>query len=207
MRTIEYTPTRHENRPVLNARPMNVTRLTKIVIILALAIGATPATATPLDCGGLIMPVNDMRAGGRGYSRHHPGVDLMAPYGAPIRAAAAGEIVWAARYYAYGNMVDIRHPDGTVTRYAHLSRFAPNLKPGKRVALGEIIGAVGTTGNAHGAHLHFEVRVGGAPIDPRPMIEPAACLTTPPATPLLQARNTPPQTTAFIITRPGGLLE
>lgn len=186
---------------------MIVTRLIKIVMMTALAIGAAPAIAAPLDCGGLMMPVSDTRAGGRGYSRHHGGVDLMAPYGAPIRAAAAGEIIWAARYYAYGNMVDIRHADGTVTRYAHLSRFAANLKPGKRVALGEIIGAVGTTGNAHGAHLHFEVRVNGAPIDPRPMIEPAACLTTPRQAPLLQARNTPPQTTAFVITRPGGLLE
>ena len=72
---------------------MNVTRLTKFVIILALVMGAAPAGAGPLDCGGLIMPVTDMRAGGRGYTRHHPGVDLMAPYGAPIRAAAAAASV------------------------------------------------------------------------------------------------------------------
>ena len=186
---------------------MNVTRLTKFVIVFALVMGAAPAGAGPLDCGGLIMPVTDMRAGGRGYTRHHPGVDLMAPYGAPIRAAAGGEIIWAARYFAYGNMVDIRHPDGTVTRYAHLSRFAPNLKPGKRVSPGEVIGAVGTTGNARGAHLHFEVRVGGVSIDPRPMIEPAACLATAPDAPRLEARNTPLQTNAFIVTRPGGLLD
>ncbi len=186
---------------------MIVTRLIKIVITLALAVGAAPAFAAPLDCGGLMMPVNDTRTGGRGYSRHHGGVDLMAPYGAPIRAAAAGDIIWAARYRAYGNMVDIRHADGIVTRYAHLSRFAPGLKPGKRVAAGDLIGAVGTTGNARGAHLHFEVRVDGAPIDPRPMIEPAPCLSTPSDARQLQAQNTLSQSTAFITSRLGGLLD
>ncbi len=154
-----------------------------------------------------MMPVSDVRGAGRGFSRYHGGVDLMAPYGAPIHAAAAGEVIWAARYFAYGNMVDIRHDDGTVTRYGHLSRFSPGLKPGRRVALGEIIGAVGTTGNAHGAHLHFEVRVNGSAIDPRPMIEPAACITVPRPSPLLHAGNVAPGPTAFVDARPGGLLE
>ena len=154
-----------------------------------------------------MMPVAEVRGNGRGFSRHHGGIDLMAPYGAPIRAAGTGEVIWAARYYAYGNMVDIRHGDGTVTRYAHLSRFAPGLKPGKRVALGELIGAVGTTGNAHGAHPHFEVRVDGAAIDPRPMIESAACLTKPYTAPQLQANDTTPRPIAFVDARPGGLLD
>jgi murein DD-endopeptidase MepM/ murein hydrolase activator NlpD len=186
---------------------MHCFRIFHTLLLSALALGTVPAHAAPLDCGGMMMPVSGVRGDGRGFSRYHGGVDLMAPYGAPIRAAASGEVIWAARYYAYGNMVDIRHGDGTVTRYAHLSRFAQGLKPGKRVAIGEIIGAVGTTGNAHGAHLHFEVRVNGSAIDPRPMIEPAACLTTQRPSPVLQVRSTTPRSTAPVDARPGGLLD
>ena len=186
---------------------MITARLLNIIVISTLALGSLPAAAAPLDCGGMMMPVSDMRAGGRGFSHYHPGADLMAPYGAPIRAAAAGEVIWAARYHAYGNMVDIRHDDGSVTRYAHLSRFAQGLRPGKRVATSEVIGAVGTTGNAHGAHLHFEVRVNGAPIDPRPMIDTAACRTAPGTAPLLQAQNAATSAIAFVDARPGGLFD
>jgi murein DD-endopeptidase MepM/ murein hydrolase activator NlpD len=100
----------------------------------------------------------------------HTGVDLTAPYGSPVQAAAQGTVVFAGTFFGYGNMLDIRHPDGLVTRYAHLSSFAPGLRVGACVETGCPIGAIGTSGHAHGPHLHFEVRVDGKAVDPKPYL-------------------------------------
>ena len=154
------------------------------------------------------MPVVQLKTIGRGISGRHSGIDLMAPYGSPVRAAAAGTVTYAGRYYAYGNIVDISHPDGSLTRYAHLSRFAPGLQPGSQVALGQEIGAVGTSGNAHGAHVHFEVRRNGRPVDPKPFIQLAACIRPIPVERLEEARApAPPTERQFVEARPGGLFQ
>lgn len=121
------------------------------------------------------MPAAQLKTVGRGYAAGHGGVDLVAPRGTPVRAAASGTVIFAGRYYGYGNMVDIEHPDGTVTRYGHLSAFAPGLQPGLRVGAGRVLGSVGSTGFATGPHLHFEVRVNGRPVDPKPALALAAC--------------------------------
>jgi murein DD-endopeptidase MepM/ murein hydrolase activator NlpD len=98
--------------------------------------------------------------------RVHTGVDWAAPTGTPVYAAFAGTITAAGDGQGYGNLVRIGHPDGRETRYAHLSKFADGIVAGKAVGAGELIGFVGTTGNSTGPHLHFELRVAEAPVDP-----------------------------------------
>lgn len=126
-------------------------------------------------CGSMLMPAVQLKQVGRGLSSYHPGIDLMAPYGSPIRAAAAGRVVYAGWYSGYGKMVDIEQDDGVITRYAHLSSFANTTRPGRVVAVGETLGAVGTSGHAHGAHLHFEVRINGRPVDPKIYLSLSSC--------------------------------
>jgi murein DD-endopeptidase MepM/ murein hydrolase activator NlpD len=105
-----------------------------------------------------------------GQQRLHAGLDVAAAAGTPIRAAAAGQIIAAAPRGGYGLTVDIRHGDGSVTRYAHQSRLV--VRAGQQVAAGQVIGLVGSTGASTGPHLHFEVRIGDAPIDPRSWLPP-----------------------------------
>jgi murein DD-endopeptidase MepM/ murein hydrolase activator NlpD len=97
------------------------------------------------------------------WGRMHKGVDFDGSYGSPIRAVAAGRVVSAGYDGGYGKMVTIRHSDGTVTAYAHMSRIA--VESG-RVEACEVIGYVGSTGNSTGPHLHFEVRIGGGTVSP-----------------------------------------
>ncbi len=164
-------------------------RLPALLLGLLLAL---PAAAAPPDggfCGRMLMPAVQLHELSRGFSAHHSGVDLMAPYGSPIRAAAGGTVIYAGWYYAYGNIVDIQHADGVITRYAHMSAFAPTIARGTPVAAGEIIGQIGTSGNAHGAHVHFEVRIDGHPVNPKPYLGLAACPATPALAPLEEART------------------
>jgi murein DD-endopeptidase MepM/ murein hydrolase activator NlpD len=107
-------------------------------------------------------PVGD-RFGPRG-DRFHAGIDLVAAAGAPVSAAAAGTVVWVGVRSGWGLCVTVAHGGGVRTLYAHLSRASVRL--GARVSTGTSIGGVGTTGDATGPHLHFEVRVRGAAVDP-----------------------------------------
>ncbi|MCC7059147.1 MAG: M23 family metallopeptidase [Burkholderiaceae bacterium] len=94
----------------------------------------------------------------------HEGLDLSAPKGTPIRAAAAGVVIFAERHPGYGNQVDIDHGNGLVTRYAHASRL--DVTAGEIVMQGQKIAEVGSTGRSTGPHLHFEVRVDGVATNP-----------------------------------------
>ena len=95
----------------------------------------------------------------------HEGIDIIAPAGAGIAAAAPGRVAWAGwRDSGWGELVMIVHADHVRTLYAHLSRIEVRL--GQRVGAGFEIGRVGATGDARGPHLHFEVRVRGAAVDP-----------------------------------------
>ena len=96
--------------------------------------------------------------------RMHTGIDIAAPHGTPIYAAAAGEVIYAARRGGYGNCIIVLHGGGYATLYAHLSRFAVRI--GEDVRRGQLIGYVGSTGLSTGPHLHFEVRRNGQPINP-----------------------------------------
>ena len=106
--------------------------------------------------------------------RAHKGVDLAAPTGTPIRAAADGKISFQGWKGGYGKVVMIQH-DGTYsTVYGHMSRFSSSLKQGARVKQGDIIGYVGSTGHATGPHLHYEFRVNGVHKDPLTVALPEA---------------------------------
>jgi hypothetical protein len=96
----------------------------------------------------------------------HPGIDWAAPDGTAVRAAGHGLVVEAGRYGAYGHYVRIEHGATVATTYAHLERYAPGLRPGRRVRQGDLIGRVGSTGRATGPHLHYEVLVAGRQVDP-----------------------------------------
>jgi murein DD-endopeptidase MepM/ murein hydrolase activator NlpD len=99
--------------------------------------------------------------------RPHRGVDFAAPTGTPIMATGDGVVAFAGWRGELGNLVEIRHPNGWLTRYGHMSRFAAGVRTGTRVRQGQIIGYVGMTGVATGPHCHYEmVRPGGQWVDP-----------------------------------------
>ena len=102
-----------------------------------------------------------------GEWRNHTGTDYAAPMGTPVRAIGDGVVIFAGREGGYGNMIDIRHRNGMVSRYGHMRNFATGIRPGTRVAMGSTIGYVGMTGWATGPHLHFEIRVDGVAHDPK----------------------------------------
>ena len=112
------------------------------------------------------MPVNGTETspyGPRG-GRNHDGVDIAAPMGTAIRAAACGTVSLAGQQSGYGNMVCITHTSQLSTCYAHMSRFA--VSDGQQVSQGQVIGYVGCTGSCTGPHVHFETRVNGQAVDP-----------------------------------------
>ncbi len=93
----------------------------------------------------------------------HEGIDIAAPSGTAVHAAASGTIIYAGWMGGYGNIVVIDHGGGLSTAYAHLSSIWVG---GGSVSQGQAIGAVGCTGSCTGPHLHFEVRINGSPVDP-----------------------------------------
>jgi len=102
-----------------------------------------------------------------GYRSHrtHDGIDIAAPEGTPVYAAAAGEVVYAdERLAGYGKLIIIRHRHSQFTAYAHNQRNL--VRKGARVAAGDVIASVGKTGNTSTPHLHFEIRRGSTPVDP-----------------------------------------
>jgi YD repeat-containing protein len=102
---------------------------------------------------------------GRRWGRMHKGIDIAAPIGTPINAAADGVAIVAGYQSAYGNLVEIRHADGTTTRYAHNSELSVSV--GQTVRQGQQIARMGSTGHSTGSHLHFEIRhSGGSAVNP-----------------------------------------
>ncbi|HEX4949596.1 MAG TPA: peptidoglycan DD-metalloendopeptidase family protein [Blastocatellia bacterium] len=99
-----------------------------------------------------------------GQQKSHHGIDIAAPRGTPIGAAAAGTVVFAGRRGGYGNTVIVEQRDGKQTLYAHAEQLMVNA--GDVVEAGQTIATVGSTGRSTGPHLHFEVRENGQPIDP-----------------------------------------
>lgn len=123
------------------------------------------------SAAGLIWPVSGpvtspygQRCLPNGDCSFHPGIDIGVPAGTPIKAAAAGTVVFAGSMGGYGNLTVIDHGNGLATAYGHQSSIA--VATGASVSQGQVIGYVGCTGYCFGAHLHFEVRVNGAPVDP-----------------------------------------
>jgi len=127
---------------------------------------AQSATDSTPSAAGLIWPVSGPVVSPYGYrwGRLHAGIDIAAPYGTPIHAAAAGAVVLAGWVSGYGNYTCIDHGGGLATCYAHQSSYA--VSQGASVDQGQVIGYVGCTGHCFGPHLHFEVRINGTPVDP-----------------------------------------
>ncbi len=96
--------------------------------------------------------------------RPHAGIDVSAPAGTPIVAPAGGVVVRVAREGGYGNILEIDHGNGILTRYAHCARIVA--RRGQRVERGQLIATVGNTGLSVGPHLHYEIHVDGKPVDP-----------------------------------------
>lgn len=116
--------------------------------------------------GNLIWPVNGSISSpfGMRWGRLHAGVDIPAPAGTPIRAADGGRVLIAGWTGGYGNYTCIQHTSSMSTCYAHQLSIAVSV--GQSVKQGNVIGAVGNTGNSFGNHVHFEVRINGSPVDP-----------------------------------------
>jgi len=119
-----------------------------------------------------VMPVQTFRFSsdfGMRWGRLHAGDDLAAPIGTRIGALSSGTVVFAGHESGYGNKVEIRHWDGTVSWYGHMSKIV--VKVGQQVTPGEKIGEVGNTGHSTGPHLHLEIHPdGGGPVDPQPWL-------------------------------------
>jgi murein DD-endopeptidase MepM/ murein hydrolase activator NlpD len=120
---------------------------------------------TTPSASGLIWPVSGpvVSPFGMRWGRMHEGIDISAPTGTGIRAAASGTIIFAGWMGGYGNLTIIDHGNGLATAYAHQSAIYVG---GGSVSQGTVIGAVGSTGHSTGPHLHFEVRVNGSAVDP-----------------------------------------
>jgi murein DD-endopeptidase MepM/ murein hydrolase activator NlpD len=99
-------------------------------------------------------------------TRPHPGIDYAAPSGTPVWAVADGEVIYRARAGGFGNLVKVRHANGYVSYYAHLSRYASGLGKGSRVEQKQVIGYVGSTGLATGPHVCFRVQKDGSYVNP-----------------------------------------
>lgn len=130
-------------------------------------VGATinTATARGIALGLAPGPGKSASRGGAAFLMHN-GVDLVAPTGTPVLAAASGTVVGAAPNAGYGNWIRIEHARNVATVYGHLSAFAPGIGAGVKVDRGQVIGFVGNTGRSTGPHLHFEVINNGQAVDP-----------------------------------------
>lgn len=127
------------------------------------ALRAPPATS-PILLSWPVHAVLGDRFGPRG-KRFHAGIDFPAPRGTPVLAAGPGRVTWAGhRRGGWGLLVTVAHANGVRSMYAHLKRV--DVRVGQRVEAGSRVGLVGATGHASGPHLHFEVRLRGAAIDP-----------------------------------------
>lgn len=132
---------------------------------------ATNISKSSVSLGiSLIKPITgtiSSRFGARSGIRSgaHTGLDIAAPYGTSIKAAAAGTVTWSGYKGSYGNMIVITHSNGVQTYYGHCSKLYA--KVGQTVSQGETIAAVGSTGNSTGNHLHLEIRVNGVAYNPQ----------------------------------------
>jgi murein DD-endopeptidase MepM/ murein hydrolase activator NlpD len=143
--------------------PTRAARLTTCVLALALAGCAIPRwpVQAPISSPFGLRLVDYWPA-------IHHGVDLVVPEGTPVRAMAPGRVVYAGWMGGYGNTILLDHGRGTATLYAHLSTL--QVQPGQTVSSRDVIALSGSTGNARGAHLHFEVRRRGRAEDPVPLL-------------------------------------
>lgn len=159
---------------------------------LGLSLARMSALETALDGVPRVVPAAVTRITSNfGYRRDpfnrgaamHNGIDFKGPYGSAIYAAATGEVTFAGWKGGYGRTVEITHANGIMTRYAHLSRVGVTV--GQSIEAGGTLGGLGSSGRSTGPHLHFEVRINGRAVNPRPFLETAPDV-------LKEARGTEP---------------
>ena len=146
-------------------------KIRKVQAASAPSTGSTPATVNrQASSQGFIWPASGTLTSNFGWrwGRMHEGIDIGAATGTPISASAAGTVIVAGWNGGYGNLVVIDHGGGVSTAYGHQS--AIHVSVGQSVGQGTVIGAVGSTGNSTGPHLHFEVRINGSATDPLPYL-------------------------------------
>ena len=145
------------------------------LLIIAMTVLSLPHATFAETMGGLsvIFPITAAKVSSRfgmrahpvlHYSRHHNGLDLAAPQNSLVRSILAGEVIYSGKLGAYGNLISIKHANGSISMYGHLNNS--EVAVGQLVTAGQVIGHVGSTGLATGPHLHFEWRQGGKAIDP-----------------------------------------
>lgn len=133
----------------------------------------TSSTVTVKTKARFVRPVGGYVLSGYGYrtgfgSSFHQGVDLNAATGTRVKSAADGTVILAQWYFGYGKCIKVRHADGYVTLYGHLSRI--NVRPGQHVSQGQVIARSGRTGSASCSHLHFEITRNGSHMNPMSFI-------------------------------------
>ncbi|GAA6734912.1 M23 family metallopeptidase [Thermus oshimai] len=179
---LNATPVRYQEGPKGGGVPLDWTGLRAEVLDLkaqlsevapalerTLEVERSLPLGLPLSGYGGVTSYFGMRRNpfGRGVE-FHDGLDLSAPYGAPVRATGAGVVARVGWMGAYGLAVLLDHAEGYQTLYGHLSRVA--VRPGERVERGQLLGYVGSTGRSTGPHLHYSVYRHGTPLDPRPFL-------------------------------------
>ncbi|MBD2060739.1 M23 family metallopeptidase [Funiculus sociatus GB2-A5] len=156
------------------AQEFTKTKLTAIYNLPAIPQINSPELNSPELNPRYIMPARGTLTSGYGrrWGRMHKGIDIAAPIGTPIFAAASGVVVYAGwNSGGYGNLIDIQHADGSVTRYAHNNRLL--VREGETVEQGQLISEMGSTGRSTGPHLHFEIRPQGkAAVNPTALLIP-----------------------------------
>lgn len=152
----------------INAQSATESNLTRIIREREAAARTAGAVGTnTVGSGGCMWPVQGRVTSeyGNRWGRLHAGIDIAAPMGTPIYAAAAGTVIFSGQQSGYGNVIIIDHGGGFTTLYAHQSRLYAG--DGQSVSRGDRIGAVGNTGRSTGPHVHFETRYGSSPRNPR----------------------------------------
>ena len=170
--TVMIRVTRRCGVPVASADLNSVTRLRAEPLLVAVGYGSHPELFDFFGVDGLMFqwPVRGNISSDYGYRyifgglNFHRGVDIPAPMGTAVHAAAAGTVIFAGERGSYGNLVVIDHGNGFQTLYGHNSGFV--VKTGDMVAKGQTIAAVGSTGRSTGPHCHFEVHLNGVLVDP-----------------------------------------
>ena len=160
----------------LPSRQERVARMTPAVAASLLA--ARPhivqpkfAFASPLSGFAVNSPFGLRKMPWEEGGRLHEGVDIAAPVGTPIRVTLAGTVVRTGVDGGYGRFVEVAHGDGLTSLYAHLGRVARGLKAGVVVPAGAVVAYVGSSGRSTGAHLHFEIREDGRPLNPTVFVD------------------------------------
>ncbi len=130
---------------------------------------ATAMSGWPVKSGYISSTFGFRRDPFRGRGAFHKGVDFAGVLGSPVIAVAEGVVTFSGKQSGYGNLVEVRHKDGLVTRYGHCQRLL--VKEGATVAQGQTIATLGSTGRSTGPHVHFEVLVGGKQVNPLKYID------------------------------------